>query len=34
VYDIFAQDWFYIVLVIVGFTVLWLLVKGIEHFER
>jgi hypothetical protein len=27
-------DWFYIVLTIVVFAVLWLIVKGVEHFER
>jgi hypothetical protein len=34
VYDIFASDWFYIVLTIVIFVALWLLVKGVERFER
>jgi hypothetical protein len=34
VYDIFASDWFYICLTIVVFGVLWLLVKGVERFER
>ncbi len=33
-YDIFASDWFYVVMTIVGFAVLWLLVKGVERFER
>jgi hypothetical protein len=28
------SDWFYIVLTIVVFGVLWLIVKGIETFER
>ena len=32
--DIFSQDWFYVVLTIVVFSVLWLIVKGIETFER
>jgi hypothetical protein len=32
--DIFATDWFYIGLTIVVFAVLWLLVKGVERFER
>jgi hypothetical protein len=27
-------DWFYIVMTIVAFGVLWLIVKGIENFER
>jgi hypothetical protein len=27
-------DWFYLVLTIVVFAVLWLIVKGVEHFER
>ncbi len=27
-------DWFYIVLTIVVFAVLWLIVKGVEKFER
>jgi hypothetical protein len=27
-------DWFYIVMTIVAFGVLWLIVKGVEHFER
>ncbi len=30
----FDSDWFYIVLTIVVFAVLWLIVKGIETFER
>jgi hypothetical protein len=30
----FNSDWFYIVLTIVAFGVLWLIVKGVEHFER
>jgi hypothetical protein len=34
VYDIFASDWFYIGLTIVIFAALWLLVKGVERFER
>jgi hypothetical protein len=34
VYDIFASDWFYVGLTIVVFGVLWLLVKGVERFER
>jgi hypothetical protein len=34
VYDIFAADWFYVGLTIVAFGVLWLLVKGVERFER
>jgi len=34
VYDIFASDWFYIALTIVIFVALWLLVKGVERFER
>jgi hypothetical protein len=34
VYDIFASDWFYIGLIIVVFAALWLLVKGVERFER
>ena len=34
VYDIFAADWFYIGLIIVVFAALWLLVKGVERFER
>ena len=34
VYDIFASDWFYIGLTIVVFAALWLLVKGVERFER
>ena len=33
-YDIFASDWFYIGLTIVVFGVLWLLVRGVERFER
>jgi hypothetical protein len=28
------QDLLFIVLTIVAFAVLWLLVKGVEHFER
>ena len=28
------QDLLFIVLTIVAFGVLWLLVKGVEHFER
>jgi hypothetical protein len=28
------SDWFYILLTIVVFTVLWLIVKGVERFER
>jgi hypothetical protein len=28
------SDWFYIVLTIVVFAVLWLIVRGVEHFER
>ena len=28
------SDWLYIVLTIVAFGVLWLIVKGVEHFER
>jgi hypothetical protein len=27
-------DWFYIAMTIVAFGVLWLIVKGVEHFER
>jgi len=27
-------DWFYIVMTIVAFGVLWLIVKGVEKFER
>jgi hypothetical protein len=27
-------DWFYIVMTVVAFGVLWLIVKGIENFER
>jgi len=34
VYNIFASDWFYIGLTIVIFAALWLLVKGVERFER
>ena len=34
VYDIFASDWFYVGLTIVVFGVLWLLVRGVERFER
>jgi hypothetical protein len=34
VYDVFAADWFYIAMVIAGFAVLWLLLKGVERFER
>ena len=34
VHEIFASDWFYIGLTIVVFAVLWLLVKGVERFER
>jgi hypothetical protein len=30
----FNADWFYIALTIVVFGVLWLIVKGVEHFER
>jgi len=30
----FNTDWLYIVLTIVVFAVLWLIVKGVEHFER
>lgn len=30
----FNTDWFYIVLTIAVFAVLWLIVKGIETFER
>jgi hypothetical protein len=30
----FNTDWLYIVLTIVVFGVLWLIVKGVEHFER
>ncbi len=30
----FDSDWFYIVLTIIVFGVLWLIVKGIETFER
>jgi hypothetical protein len=29
----FNSDWFYIVLTVVVFGVLWLIVKGVEHFE-
>ena len=28
------SDWFYILLTIVVFAVLWLIVRGVEHFER
>ena len=28
------SDWLYIVLTIAAFGVLWLIVKGVEHFER
>jgi hypothetical protein len=28
------QDLLYIALTIIAFGVLWLLVKGVEHFER
>lgn len=28
------SDWLYIVLTIVVFAVLWLIVRGVEHFER
>ena len=27
-------DWFYIGLTVLVFGVLWLIVKGVEHFER
>ena len=30
----FNTDWFYIVMTIVAFGVLWLIVKGVERFER
>jgi hypothetical protein len=30
----FNSDWFYIVLTIVVFAVLWIIVRGIENFER
>jgi hypothetical protein len=30
----FNSDWFYIALTIVVFGVLWLIVKGVERFER
>lgn len=30
----FNTDWFYIVLTIAVFAVLWLILKGVEHFER
>jgi len=30
----FNSDWLYILLTIAVFGVLWLIVKGVEHFER
>ena len=30
----YLTDWFYVVLTLVVFGVLWLLVKGVEQFER
>ena len=30
----YLSDWFYVVLTLVVFGVLWLIVKGVEHFER
>ena len=32
-YDVFAADWFYIAMVIAGFAVLWLLLKGVERLS-
>jgi hypothetical protein len=34
VFDLFASDLFYIGLTIIVFAALWLLVKGVERFER
>jgi len=28
------SDWFYLALTIIVFAVLWIIVKGVEHFER
>ena len=30
----FNSDWFYILLAIAVFAVLWLIVRGVEKFER
>ena len=32
--DVINSDWLYIGLTIVAFVVMWLLVKGVERFER
>ena len=30
----YISDWFYVALTLVAFGLLWLLVKGVERFER